>query len=74
MAGDVYILNSQIWHRGSQNNSVRNRYLITMTFGKRFISQRFYPFLNYIVPQHVLECSTSHQLRLLGMHKKGPYG
>jgi ectoine hydroxylase-related dioxygenase (phytanoyl-CoA dioxygenase family) len=54
-AGDVHILNSQIWHRGSQNNSERDRYLITMTFGKRFIDQRFYPFLNYVIPRHVLD-------------------
>lgn len=73
-AGDVYLVNSQTWHRGAQNRSGRVRHLLTTTYGRRFISQRFYPFLNYHMPAHVLDGASSHLLRLLGRHEKGPYG
>lgn len=73
-AGDVYLVNSQTWHRGAQNQSDRTRYLLTTTYGRRFISQRFYPFLNYRMPDHVLDGASERLLRLLGKHGKGPYG
>lgn len=73
-AGDVYLVNSQTWHRGAQNESERTRYLLTTTYGRRFISQRFFPFLNYQMPQHVLDGASDRLLRVLGKHKKGPYG
>ncbi|MGH3517371.1 MAG: phytanoyl-CoA dioxygenase family protein [Haloechinothrix sp.] len=73
-AGDVYLVNSQTWHRGAQNVSSRVRYLLTTTYGRRFISQRFYPFLNYRMPEHVLDGASDRLLRLLGRHAKGPYG
>jgi ectoine hydroxylase-related dioxygenase (phytanoyl-CoA dioxygenase family) len=73
-AGEGYIVNSQTWHRGSQNTSDRTRYLLTTTYGSRFISQRFYPFLNYDMPKEVLDGATPRLLRLLGRHEKGPYG
>jgi ectoine hydroxylase-related dioxygenase (phytanoyl-CoA dioxygenase family) len=73
-AGEGYIINSQIWHRGCQNTSERIRYLLTTTYGRRFISQRFFPFLNYHVPRHVLDSASPRLLRLLGRHEKGPYG
>ena len=73
-AGDAYILNSQLWHRGAQNDSERVRFMATITYGRRFVSQRFYPFLNYQMPSHVLEGCDERLLRLLGKHPKGPYG
>ncbi len=73
-AGDVYLVNSQTWHRGAQNESERVRYLLTTTYGRRFISQRFFPFLNYRMPERVLDGASDRLLRLLGQHSKGPYG
>ncbi len=73
-AGDVYLVNSQTWHRGAQNESERVRYLLTATYGRRFISQRFYPFLDYRMPEHVLDGASDRLRRLLGQHGKGPYG
>jgi len=73
-AGDVYLINSQTWHRGAQNQSERTRYLLTTAYGRRFISQRFFPFLNYRMPPHVLDGASDRLLRLLGKHEKGPYG
>lgn len=73
-AGDVYLLNNQTWHRGAQNLSRHIRYLLTTAYGRRCISQRFYPFLNYQMPQHVLDGASERILRLLGRHDKGPFG
>lgn len=73
-AGDAYLVNSQTWHRGAQNTSHRTRYLLTTAYGRRFISQRFFPFLNYQMPFHVLHSAPERLLRLLGRHEKGPYG
>lgn len=73
-AGDACLVNSQTWHRGAQNSSQRVRYLLTTTYGRRFVSQRFYPFLNYQMPPHVLDGASERLLRLLGRHEKGPYG
>lgn len=73
-AGDVYLVNSQTWHRGAQNQSGRIRYVLTTTYGRRFISQRFFPFMNYRMPPQVLDDASDRLLRLLGKHEKGPYG
>ena len=73
-AGDGYLVNSQTWHRGAQNTSGRTRYLLTTAYGRRFISQRFYPFLNYRMPDTVLDGADHRLLRLLGRHEMGPYG
>ncbi len=72
--GDIYIVNSQTWHRGAQNESDRIRYILTTAYGRRFISQRFYPFLNYCMPSDVIVGASDRLLRLLGLHEKGPYG
>jgi ectoine hydroxylase-related dioxygenase (phytanoyl-CoA dioxygenase family) len=73
-AGDVYLINSQTWHRGAQIRSGRTRYLLAATYGRRFISQRFFPFVNYRMPPEVLDGASDRLLRLLGRHDKGPYG
>jgi ectoine hydroxylase-related dioxygenase (phytanoyl-CoA dioxygenase family) len=73
-AGDAYLVNSQTWHRGGQNHSDRTRYLVSTTYGRRFVSQRFYPFLNYQMPDEVLTGASDRLRRLLGGHGKGPYG
>ena len=73
-AGDSYLHNGQCWHRGAPNTSDRTRYLFQMSFGRRFVSQRFYPFVNYQLPQHVLEGADDRTKRVLGFHPKGAYG
>ncbi|WP_327255438.1 phytanoyl-CoA dioxygenase family protein [Streptomyces sp. NBC_01244] len=73
-AGDAYLVNSQTWHRGAPNQSDRTRYLLTTAYGRRFISQRFYPFIGYRLPDGVLEGASARVARLLGRHGKGPYG
>ena len=73
-AGDLYLQHSQLWHRGAPNNSDRRRCLYQFAYGDRRIAQRFYPFLNYRVPDHVLAGADERMLRLFGKHPSGAYG
>jgi ectoine hydroxylase-related dioxygenase (phytanoyl-CoA dioxygenase family) len=73
-AGDFYLQHPQVWHRGAPNTSTTTRYLLQHAYGRRFIAQRFYPFLNYRMPPHVLADASPRLLRVLGLHPKGAYG
>ena len=73
-AGDIYLHNGQCWHRGAPNTSDTTRYLFQISYGRRFVSQRFYPFINYQMPQHVLDNADERRLRVLGVHPKAAYG
>jgi len=73
-AGDAYLFNGQGWHRGAPNTSNQTRYLFGMTFSKRFVAQRFYPYVTYQLPQHVLDRADERCKRVLGFHPKGAYG
>ena len=73
-AGDLYLLNSQTWHRGAPNASDRVRYLLHQVYGQRFVAQRFWPYLNYHMPYHVLEGADERLLRVLGKHREMSYG
>jgi ectoine hydroxylase-related dioxygenase (phytanoyl-CoA dioxygenase family) len=73
-AGDIYLHNGQCWHRGAPNTSTRTRYLFQLSYGQRWVSQRFYPFVNYRMPEEVLERADDRRKRVLGVHPKGAYG
>jgi ectoine hydroxylase-related dioxygenase (phytanoyl-CoA dioxygenase family) len=73
-AGDIYLHNGQCWHRGAPNTSTRTRYLFQLSYGMRWVSQRFYPFMNYQLPQHVLDNADERRKRVLGFHPQGAYG
>jgi hypothetical protein len=73
-AGDMYLQHPQVWHRGAPNTSNRTRYLLQQAYGMRFVAQRFYPFLNYKMPDHALVGADERLLRVLGKHPKGAYG
>ena len=73
-AGDIYLHNGQCWHRGAPNTSNQTRYLFQLTYGKRWVAQRFYPFMNYRMPQHVIDNADEQRRRVLGFHSKGAYG
>ncbi|UVI32009.1 phytanoyl-CoA dioxygenase family protein [Paenibacillus spongiae] len=74
--GDCLIFSGQTWHRGARNESDENRIVQQVMYGKRWISQRFYPFINYKMPQEIVDRWKDHprMSRLLGMHRRGPYG
>lgn len=74
--GDCLIFTGQTWHRGSRNRSDKERIVQQVMYGKRWISQRFYPFVNYTMPQDILDRAAGRprRQRLLGLHGRGPYG
>lgn len=73
-AGDLYLLNGQTWHRGIINQTDRTRYLFHQVYGQRFVAQRFWPYLNYHMPDYVLEGADERLLRVLGEHPEMAYG
>ena len=73
-AGDLYLLNGQTWHRGAPNQTDRVRYLFHQVYGQRFVAQRFWPYLNYRMSDHVLEGADERLLRVLGKHPEMAYG
>ena len=74
-AGDICFQNGQTWHRGAPNQTNdRCRCVQQVSYARRFISQRFYPFVNYHMPEDLLARSSPRRQRLLGVHPRGPYG
>jgi ectoine hydroxylase-related dioxygenase (phytanoyl-CoA dioxygenase family) len=52
-AGSVVIFNNQVWHRGAPNTSDRVRAMTQVSYARRIIGHRYYPFMNYQMPEHV---------------------
>ena len=73
-AGDLYLFNNQVWHRGAPNTSDRVRYITGAGFSRRFIAQRFFPFVNYQLPKEVMDIADDRTRRVLGLHARGAYG
>lgn len=74
-AGTAVMWNDQTWHRGAPNKSGdRVRWVQQAPYGRRFIAQRFWPFVNYQLPAHVVTRANPRRRRLLGMHERGAYG
>jgi ectoine hydroxylase-related dioxygenase (phytanoyl-CoA dioxygenase family) len=74
-AGTAVLWNDQTWHRGAPNRSKdRYRWVLQAPYGRRFIAQRFYPFINYHMPEQILERANPRRRRLLGLHDIGAYG
>ncbi len=73
-AGDLYLFNNQAWHRGAPNTSDRTRYVFGVGYARRFMAQRFYPYMGYQLPQGMSERADPRRRRVLGLHEKGAYG
>lgn len=73
-AGDCVVLNGQTWHRGATNRSDHHRIVLQVSYGRRYIAQRFWPFVNFSLPEDVWESAPPRRRRLLGEHPHGPYG
>ncbi len=73
-AGSVVLFNNQVWHRGGPNNSDSIRYITQVTYGRRLINSMFYPFMNYVMPEHVYKDANPRLRRLLGFLAHGAYG
>jgi ectoine hydroxylase-related dioxygenase (phytanoyl-CoA dioxygenase family) len=68
-AGTAVLWNDQTWHRGGPNTSGgRLRWVQQAPYGRRFIAQRFFPFVNYHMPEAILERANPRRRRLLGLH------
>ncbi len=74
-AGTLVLWNDQTWHRGGPNVSDgRIRWVIQTPFARRWVAQRFWPFVNYHMPEEVIARATPRRKRLLGIHGIGAYG
>jgi len=74
-AGTAVMWHDQTWHRGGPNRTQdRTRWVQQAPYGRRFIAQRFYPFVNYRMPEEILERANPRRKRLLGVHGVGAYG
>jgi len=74
-AGTCVMWHDQTWHRGAINHTPdRIRWVQQVPYGRRFIAQRFYPFINYTFPEQILARSTPRRQRLFGKHGLGAYG
>lgn len=73
-AGDVLFFRSDLWHAGSRNSSKdKSRYLLQVHYGRRMISQRFSPNMEWRFNPDVLARCTPRQRRLLGDHEPSEY-
>lgn len=73
-AGSVVLFNNQVWHRGGPNRSDRVRYITQVTYARRIIGHKYYPFMNYQMPEHVYRDADPRLKRLLGFLPRGAYG
>jgi ectoine hydroxylase-related dioxygenase (phytanoyl-CoA dioxygenase family) len=73
-AGTAVLFTCQTWHRGAPNQSDRTRYVTQVSYAHRTIGHRFYPFMNYVLPEQVLKDASPRLRRLLGFVPTGPYG
>ena len=73
-AGSVILFNNQVWHRGGPNRSTRTRYITQVTYARRIIGHKYYPFMNYQMPEHVYRDADPRRKRLLGFLPRGAYG
>ena len=73
-AGSVVMFNNQVWHRGATNTSEKTRYMTQISYARRLIGHKYFPFMNYQMPAHVYENANPRLKRLLGFLPSGAYG
>jgi len=73
-AGSAVLFNNQCWHRGGPNTSDRTRYVTQITYGRRVVGHKYFPFMNYQMPEHVYAGANDRLKRLLGFLPAGAYG
>jgi len=72
--GSVIMFNNQVWHRGAPNDSNVPRYMAQVSYGRRIIGHKYFPFMNYNMPEHVYADANPRLKRLLGFLPSGAYG
>ncbi|MDB6095088.1 MAG: putative protein involved in biosynthesis of mitomycin antibiotics/polyketide fumonisin [Verrucomicrobia bacterium] len=74
-AGTLVLWNDQVWHRGGPNLSEgRIRWVIQTPLARRAIALRYWPHVNYHMPEDVIARANPRRKRLLGFHPIGAYG
>jgi ectoine hydroxylase-related dioxygenase (phytanoyl-CoA dioxygenase family) len=73
-AGSVVMFNNQVWHRGAPNHSDRVRYMAQVSYARRLVGHKYYPFMNYRMPEQVYRDASPRLKRLLGFLPSGAYG
>ena len=73
-AGSVIMFNNQVWHRGGPNLSDRTRFITQITYGRRLVGHKYFPFMNYQMPENVHAEADPRLRRLLGFLDHGAYG
>jgi ectoine hydroxylase-related dioxygenase (phytanoyl-CoA dioxygenase family) len=73
-AGSVVMFNNQVWHRGAPNRSHRTRCITQVSYARRIIGHKYFPFMNYQMPEHVYANANPRLKRLLGFLPRGAYG
>lgn len=72
-AGSVCMFNNQVWHRGRPNRSERTRYITQISYASYLVGHKFFPFMNYTMPDYVMEGASPRLMRLLGFQPRGAY-
>ena len=72
--GSAVCFNNQVWHRGAPNLSDKARYITQVTYGKRLVGHKYYPFMNYQMPEHCYKNASPRLKSLLGFLPHGAYG
>jgi ectoine hydroxylase-related dioxygenase (phytanoyl-CoA dioxygenase family) len=73
-AGSVTMFDNQVWHHGGPNQSERTRYITQITYARRIVGHKYYPFMNYTMPEHIYKDANPRLRRLLGFLEHGAYG
>jgi ectoine hydroxylase-related dioxygenase (phytanoyl-CoA dioxygenase family) len=73
-AGSVIMFNNQVWHHGGLNQSDRTRYITQITYARRVVGHKYYPFMNYTMPKHIYTNANPRLRRLIGFLEHGAYG
>ncbi|MDA0838130.1 MAG: phytanoyl-CoA dioxygenase family protein [Planctomycetota bacterium] len=68
-AGDIYLHNSQCWHRGTPNTSGKIRYLLQQQYGPAWAFPRYNAYIKYQMPEKLMENADPKLLQVIGNHR-----
>jgi ectoine hydroxylase-related dioxygenase (phytanoyl-CoA dioxygenase family) len=72
-AGTAVLVNSQTWHRGSENKSSTPRETLQLTYGRRIIGHKHGTIMNYVMPAHVIKNRSDKTKERFGFLQGGAY-
>jgi ectoine hydroxylase-related dioxygenase (phytanoyl-CoA dioxygenase family) len=72
-AGTAVLINSNVWHRGCNNQSDVSRETLQITFGRRIIGHKHKTIMNYQMPEHVYSGRSEPLKARMGFLEGGAY-